>query len=94
MEEKKNKRDLMEISFTVCRFLWTAAQETLRGTLQNRVPGRMCYFGIALGTMLYFRCDAWLLSKVGFKNHLTGEFRNLLIYSSPQSLSATIATPH
>lgn len=82
MEEKKRERDLMEISFSIFRFLWTAGHEILRGIFQNRVPARMCYFGIGLGIVLYFRGDAWVLSKLGFKNHINGGLRSFLIYSS------------
>lgn len=82
MDNTKNQKDLTDVVFSVGRFLWAAGEEILSGVINNRVPARMCYAGMILAAILYFRIDVWALAKFTTKYHLRGSLREFGIYAS------------
>ena len=80
MENKKNQRDFADVIFSIVRFFWAAGDEIASGIINNRVPAKMCYFGIGLALTFYFRLDVWILKRFFLKYHLNGSLRNFLIY--------------
>ena len=82
LENKKNQKDLSDILFNIGRFLIMAVEEIVSGIINNRVPAKMCYAGMTLAILLYFRIDADLIKALGVKYHLNSSLRNFLIYSS------------
>lgn len=79
MDKTENERDFIETVFATGRFLWTALGEVGRGVIDNRVPARLCYGGMALALALYFKLDMWAFPKLKF--HLQPTLRHILVYT-------------
>jgi hypothetical protein len=82
MEYQRKNRDFGYIAVSIGRFLWAAAEEIISGILNNRVPAKICYAGLLLALVFYFRFDSWVLGSLGLKFRLDGSLRLVLTYAS------------
>ncbi len=85
LSDYKRNRDFADIVFLTASFLKCTAEEVFAGVINNRVPARMCYAGILLGSAFYLRFDIWLFDTLGLPYDIKAWLRHVLIYASLMS---------
>ena len=82
MSSNQKNHTSTDVLFLIGKFLWVTGQEIFSGIINNRVPAKLCYFGLMLAVALYFRWDLSIAKVFGYQPHVHVTLRNFLIYLS------------